>query len=242
MSHNRRGFRIDDPVSLAHWIFQISVRRAVEIRHLGIASIRGKGSEKIRRFTLPTRQSVRIVYQVLPIIILTVFSLIVQNFLDYRLAEGEVKWLARTLVSIYGYVIRPVILILLLRVIAPEKHYGWAWALAGVNAAVNATALFSHLCFWIDEHNHFQGGPLKDTCLIVSAALLIYWFALTIRVFTLRKRQETWVPLMVMALIAGAIELDSEVGLIAQPMACGATRAGEALFPSPPWMREIILR
>lgn len=152
------------------------------------------------------------------IIILTVFSLIVQNFLDYRLAEGEAKWLARTLVSIYGYAIRPVILILLLRVIAPEKHYRWAWALAGVNAAVNATALFSHLCFWIDEHNHFQGGPLKDTCLIVSAALLIYWFALTIRVFTLRKRQETWVPLMVMALIAGAIELDSEVGLIAQPI------------------------
>lgn len=152
------------------------------------------------------------------IIILTVFSLIVQNFLDYRLAEGEVKWLARTLVSIYGYAIRPVILILFLRVIAPEKHYGWAWALAGVNAAVNATALFSHLCFWIDEHNHFQGGPLKDTCLIVSAALLIYSFALTIRVFTPRKRQEAWVPLMVMALIAGAIELDSKVGPIAQPI------------------------
>lgn len=152
------------------------------------------------------------------IIILTVFSLIVQNFLDYRLAEGEVKWLARTLVSIYGYAIRPVILILFLRVIAPEKHYGWAWALAGVNAAVNATALFSHLCFWIDGHNHFQGGPLNNVCLFVSAVLLVYWFVLTVRVFAPQKRKETWVPLFVVLLIVGAIELDGNVGLIAQPI------------------------
>ena len=57
-------------------------------------------------------------------IILAAFSLVAQNFLDYRLAEGEVKWLARTLTSIYGYVIRPVILILFLRFIAPEVDYG----------------------------------------------------------------------------------------------------------------------
>lgn len=152
------------------------------------------------------------------LIILAAFSLVAQNFLDYRLAEGEVKWLARTLTSIYGYVIRPVILILFLRFIAPEKRFGWAWALAGINAAVNATALFSHVCFWIDEHNHFQGGPLKDTCLFVSVGLLTYWFVMTSRVFAPRKRQETWVPILVLLTIAGAIVLDSNVGLIGQPI------------------------
>ena len=80
-------------------------------------------------------------------IILALFSLVAQNFLEYRLSEGENQWLARTLVAIYGYAIRPVILILFLRVVAPEKRFGWAWALAGINAAVNATALFSHVCF-----------------------------------------------------------------------------------------------
>ena len=42
------------------------------------------------------------------LIIAVVISLVVQNYAEYRLAEGEVRWLARTLVSIYGYAIRPV--------------------------------------------------------------------------------------------------------------------------------------
>ena len=69
------------------------------------------------------------------IIIVAVFSVVAQNYLEYRLAMGEVIWLARTLTAIYGYAIRPVILILFIRLICPEKSLGWAWALAGVNRA-----------------------------------------------------------------------------------------------------------
>ncbi|MBQ9300217.1 MAG: histidine kinase [Clostridia bacterium] len=152
------------------------------------------------------------------IIILVLFSLVAQNFLEYRLAKGEVQWLARTLTAIYGYAIRPVILILFLRVIAPQKRFGWAWTLAGVNAAVNATALFSHICFWISEDNHYHGGPLSYMCLYVSVILLVYWFALTIQVFSPHKRKETWVPILVLALIAGGLVLDKNVGLLEQPI------------------------
>ncbi|MBQ8136279.1 MAG: histidine kinase, partial [Clostridia bacterium] len=151
-------------------------------------------------------------------IIAVVFSLIMQNYLEYRLAEGEVRWLARTLVSIWGYAVRPIILILFMRIIAPQKRFGWAWALAGVNVAVNATALFSHICFWIDEDNHYQGGPLSHMCLWVSAILLVCWFVMTIQVFEPYKRKETWVPLLVLLLIVGAIMLDNNVGLLAQPI------------------------
>ena len=152
------------------------------------------------------------------IIILALFSLVAQNYLEYRLAEGEVKWLARTLTAIYGYAIRPVILILFLRVIAPQKRLGWAWALAGVNAAVNATALFSRLCFSISGGNHYHGGPLSGMCLYVSVILLAYWFVLTIRVLEPQKRKETWVPILVLALIVGGLVLDKNVGLLTQPI------------------------
>ena len=151
-------------------------------------------------------------------IILALFSLVAQNFLEYRLSEGENQWLARTLVAIYGYAIRPVILILFLRVVAPEKRFGWAWALAGINAAVNATALFSHVCFWISEDNHYHGGPLSYMCLYVSVILLVYWFVLTIRVFSPHKRKETWVPILELALIVGGLVLDKNVGLLEQPI------------------------
>ena len=152
------------------------------------------------------------------IIILALFSLVLQNYLEYRLAKGEVQWLARTLTAIYGYSIRPVILILFLRVIAPQKRLGWAWALAGVNAAVNATALFSHVCFWISKENHYHGGPLSNLCLYVSAILLVYWFVLTIRVFSPHKRKEIWVPILVLALIVGGLAMDKNVGLLEQPI------------------------
>ena len=74
-------------------------------------------------------------------IIAAVFSLVAQNNLEYCLTTGEFRWLARTLSSIYGYTIRPVILVLFLSLIAPRKRFGWAWALAGVNVAVHCTAL-----------------------------------------------------------------------------------------------------
>lgn len=106
-------------------------------------------------------------------ILLALFSLVAQNYLEYRLTEGEVKWLARTLTSICGYAIRPMILILFLRVIAPDRRLLWAWGLVGVNAAINATALFSHICFWINDRNEFHRGPLGNTCLYVSGILLL---------------------------------------------------------------------
>lgn len=152
------------------------------------------------------------------LIIIVVFSLVAQNYFEYRLAEGEVRWLARTLVSIYGYAVRPVVLILFLRIIEPGKRFGWAWALAGVNAAVNATALFSCVCFWISPDNHYHGGQLSNICLWTSAILLVYLFAMTVRVFEPYKRKETWVPLLVFLLIVGAIVMDMNVGYIAQPV------------------------
>ena len=151
-------------------------------------------------------------------ILLALFSLVAQNYLEYRLAEGEVKWLARTLTSIYGYAIRPMILILFLRVIAPDQRLLWAWGLVGVNAAINATALFSHICFWINDRNEFHRGPLGNTCLYVSGILLLCLFAMTIRVFRPHRRKETWVPILVLVLIAGALVLDSNVGHLSQPI------------------------
>ena len=44
-------------------------------------------------------------------------TLIAQNYWDYALAVGEPRPTLRTMVSIYGYAVRPVILILFLYVV-----------------------------------------------------------------------------------------------------------------------------
>ena len=153
------------------------------------------------------------------IIILVLFSLIVQNYADYcALLAEEPHWLLRTLAGIYGYSVRPVILLLFLRLIAPQKNFRWGWVLACVNIAVQVTALFSHICFWIDENGHYHGGPLSNLCLYISLILLVCWFIMTIRVFEPRKRKETWVPILVFILIIAAVMMDYNVGSLAQPV------------------------
>ena len=152
------------------------------------------------------------------VIIAVVFSLVVQNYVDYRVTIGEPQWLVRTLASIYGYSVRPVILLFFLRIIAPQKRFHWGWALAGVNAAIQVTALFAPISFWIDAENHYHGGPLNKVCLYISALLLLYWFVMTIRIFEPHKRKETWVPIIVLALIVGSVVMDYNVGMIPQPI------------------------
>ena len=152
------------------------------------------------------------------IIIAAVFSLVVQNYVDYRVTTGAPHWLIRTLASIYGYALRPVILLLFLRVIAPQKRFRWAWVLLGVNAAIHVTALFSPIVFEIDVNNTYHGGPLSRFCLYVSSVLLICLFVTTLRVFEPQKRRETWVPVLVLVLIVGSLVMDDNVGSLPQPI------------------------
>lgn len=152
------------------------------------------------------------------IIAILALSLIVQNYVENLLAAGEPRVLLRTLVAIYGYSVRPVIIVLFLYVIAPDRRKIPAWALAGVNAAINLTALFSHICFWISDDNHYHGGPLNKFCLYTSVALLCVLMFLTLREFSHIRKGEMFIPLFNIVLILVAIFLDGNVGLDDQPV------------------------
>ena len=112
--------------------------------------------------------------RIMLIICALVFSLIAQNLLDHLLTVGRPRILLRRVVDIYGYSIRPVILLLFLYIVSPKKPGRAGWILIGANAAIHLTALFTDICFTIDGDNLFQGGwpVLKDSCLITSLILL----------------------------------------------------------------------
>ncbi len=89
-----------------------------------------------------------------------VFCLVIQNYLEYWLVIGKpIRWL-RTLSSIFGYSVRPVILVLFYYFVGKNKRSILAWILAGVNAGIYLTALFSPLTFTISVNNHFIRGPM----------------------------------------------------------------------------------
>ena len=153
------------------------------------------------------------------ILIALVFTLVIQNMTDNRLAERELMVIPRTLAAIYGYSVRPVILLLFMQIIEPERDYRWARILAAVNAAVHMTALFSPVVFWFSEPNNYRGGLpiLQDFCLIVSMIFLFRLFWMSYKRIRADK-SNTRMLLYTVAVILLALLLDSNVGRTPQPV------------------------
>ena len=141
-------------------------------------------------------------------------SLVIQNCWEYALTIGPLKQLERQLVAIYGYSVRPAIIVLTFPLIAPKKRSWPAWVLVGINAAVHSTALFSTICFTITEHNSYYGGPLKHFCLYVSLLLLAYLLYLTIREHRGVRAADAAMPVLsiVMILVSTWMDIQSDGG------------------------------
>ena len=155
---------------------------------------------------------------VMGIILFLSAVLIVQNLLENELAAGAPHVMLRKAVSVLGYTLRPVFLILFLYIVRPEKKYLGCWALAILNWAVHMTAFFSHLCFWIDEYNHYQGGPLSNTCLIISLILLVYLLYQSVRDYRTARKQDLLIPVLVVLMIILSVVLDDHAGYLEQPI------------------------
>ena len=137
-------------------------------------------------------------------------SLVIQNCWEHALIIGHTRQLERKLVSIYGYSIRPVIIVLIYPIIAPKKRFWPAWVLVGINAAVHMTALFSHICFTITEHNLYYGGPLKFFCVYTSLLLLAYLLYLIIHESRGLRPADKAMPVLSIVMILVSVWLDIE--------------------------------
>lgn len=145
-------------------------------------------------------------------------TLIVQNVWDYALTVGSPRQMLRTIVTIYGYSVRPVILILFLYIVQPKgKHWYW-WILAGLNAAIYMTATFSSVSFWIDAQNFYHGGPLAPSCLITSMILLINLLIQTYRSRRTTGKWDVWIPVFVILMIVASIGADYNIKEGQQPI------------------------
>ena len=156
--------------------------------------------------------------RIMIIIMALVFGLIVQNYLEYTFATRRVSNTLHVANSVFGYAARPVILALFLSIVKPGGRYRPAWALVGVNAAVYLTAFFSKMTFYYTVNGNFKFGPLRHACTLVSAVLFLWLFILTMRQFHPRSKKESWLPILVTALIAGAVVMDFTVIFDEQPL------------------------
>ena len=155
---------------------------------------------------------------VMGIVISLSVVLICQNLLSYFLETGAPRPMLRTAVSVLGYTIRPVFLILFLYIVQPGKKYLACWGLAVLNWAINMTAFFSHICFWIDEGNHYQGGPLSKASLIISLILMAFCLFESIRSYRASRKRDNIIPVLVVLIILVSVYIDDQTGRLSQPI------------------------
>ena len=149
--------------------------------------------------------------RIMLIIVALIFSLIAQNYFGYLLDKDGTMLFRRTLVGIYGYSIRPIILLLFFYIVGSKQRYWPFWILIALNAAIHLTAVFSGICFRIEPDNHFHRGPLGYSCHVVSGILLAYLVYLTIREYSRVHKSETWIPACNALLIIASVVQDSVV-------------------------------
>ena len=138
-------------------------------------------------------------------------TLIAQNYWDYALAVGQPQPMLRTIVSIYGYAVRPVILILFLYIVQPDGKRWYWWVLAGLNGAVYLTALVSPVSFWIDQWNYYHSGPLGSSCFVTSMLLLTSLFVQSWRSRSADGNRDVWILIFVIVMIVASIRLDYSI-------------------------------
>ena len=170
------------------------------------------------------------------------FSLVLQNLLSFYLEVEVSRPMLRTIVSIYGYAVRPLILIMFFYLVNPKQKYRIAWCLFAVNTLIYLTAPFSRICFWIDRNNHFVRGPLGYTCHNVSAVFLVYFVYLTVKEYGRAQRWLISIPIFNVLLIIGSILLDSEIYWIDYPVTylTAAVICGSVFFYI--WLHLLLVR
>ncbi len=141
-------------------------------------------------------------------LVILVIALIFQNYCEYYLVEYVVNVKARTFVSVCGYSIRPIIIVLFIYLVSPEKKHILASSLAGINFFAYTTAFYSELSIGFTDDNHFYGGPLRYTCLIISGILLIYNIVVIVLEFRKEKKKNLLIPIILTALVVVGIILD----------------------------------
>ena len=156
------------------------------------------------------------------VIIILVFGLILQNYLEYKFSQVRGTNSVKIPLAVFGYSVRPAILAMFLSVVKPGKRYYAAWAMIGVNAAVYMTAFFSDIAFGytpdVFEPGAFVSGPLYYTCTAVSFILFAWLLFLSIQQFHPRKRSESWIPVIAAVLVVATVIMDMTAVFYEQPV------------------------
>ena len=106
-----------------------------------------------------------------------------------------------TALSVYCYVMRPVVIVLFTHVVWDDPRRRLFWIPAALNLAVYLTTFFRPWTFVIDANGLFHRGPLGYTAHVVSFALLLGQLIVTLSQYRKVRGVERLIPVASVAVI-----------------------------------------
>ena len=142
-------------------------------------------------------------------IILCVSVLLAQNQLSHYFALQSSTRFYRLLMSILGYILRPIIIFLFIAIMNEGKRLIFETILVIINIIMHMTAFFSGVVFYINSDNGFVRGPLGFTCHIISGILLCILLSYAVKEFDRQRKIEMIIPIIVFLILIIAVYLDT---------------------------------
>lgn len=138
--------------------------------------------------------------------------MIIADVMDYYVINVQPVRMIRLLACTFGFILRPVLIMMFHFFVGGSRRYVPAWCLVGVNTLIYVINIFKPIAFRItiykEVYTIYSRTELGYTCHIISAVLLLNLICLTFRVYRSRKKY-TVVPVACVVIISGAAVLGS---------------------------------
>ena len=126
-----------------------------------------------------------------------VLTLIAENTAsNMMMAAWDPSWVKlKTAMSVYCYIMRPVVITLFVYIVWDDPRRRWFWIPVGVNAGMYLTALFRPWMFYTTPDGLFNRGPLGHTAYWISVIMLVALLAVTLIQFRQVRGMERLIPI-----------------------------------------------
>ena len=131
------------------------------------------------------------------------------NFGDVLYKNHPKFWY--TFASVLGYSIRPLVLVLYIRIMGVERGKNILYGLFAVNALIHMTAFFVPWVFFIDDNLAWHRGPLGYTSFVISFVLDMWLLIGAAVKYSGLRRRESIVPMLISIAVIMAVYLDVEL-------------------------------
>ena len=134
--------------------------------------------------------------------------LIIQGHIDTYLTTQQITVLGKVCISTIGYITRPAVIALFIRIQSPGKSGRIVWAIVGLNTFIHLISIPGRWVVGFTPETYFVRGPLGYTSFVISGILILYLVITGLMEFHAQKMRDMVIPIFVSGVIVFSVMAD----------------------------------